>query len=130
MTKEQLAIESLKLLKDWSIWMVTVQTALLGFLGALPKLSIVVNKTLLRLTVALFTISILLAAWVLSSIPSVVRRIDNCFNYVDAKLYDINWLPAWLTLNCVAIFQHLAFAIGMIFFAIGIYQSFKPLHNQ
>jgi hypothetical protein len=32
-TQQTLNLEALKLLKDWGVWMVTVQTAVIAFLG-------------------------------------------------------------------------------------------------
>jgi len=79
-------LESLKLLKDWSIWMVTVQTALLGFMGTMAKEFGVKSPRLFETTVYLFALSILFAAWVLSGIPSVARRIPQGLNFSEYKI--------------------------------------------
>jgi hypothetical protein len=71
-------VEAAKLLKDWSVWMVTVQSGLIGFLAnAVSKKSgIGLDPAGVRLTVFFFSMSILFAAWVLGNLPSVVQRLD------------------------------------------------------
>ena len=69
MDSKALRVEALKLVKDWSVWMVAVQTALIAFIGvgAAAGMGILVNAT--NWTVACFAVSIFFAAWVLSAIP-------------------------------------------------------------
>jgi hypothetical protein len=116
--------ESLKLLKDWSIWMIGVETAILGFLGVMKHTGWEMNSFLFALTLCVFGGSILCAAWVLSSIPSVTRRLDERLEYSRYKLYDYNWLPAWITLDRVAIAQHVLFGVGIILFVVLIIIAF------
>jgi len=97
--------------------MVTVETALLAFIAALEKSRPVEESGLLKLTVWLFALSIVFAAWVLSDIPSVARRLPQGLSFDAYKIYDYPWSPGWVTLNLVAIVQHLFFFAGIIAFA-------------
>ena len=90
-------IESLKLLKEWSIWLVTIQTGLLSFLATAKNLGVFIESKFFLATVMCTAVSMLLGAWVLSSI--VVRRVDDSTKYEEFKLYDIACIPTWLTLD-------------------------------
>jgi hypothetical protein len=120
--KKTLDLEALKLLKDWSVWMVTVETAVLAFLGAASSIFDLKAQAPAEPwfigTVLCFSLSIIFAAWVLSGIPSVVQRIDDTTSLHKQKIYDISWLPDCVTLNCVAIVQHTLFALGLVGFAV------------
>jgi hypothetical protein len=54
LTYEKKMIESLKLLKDWSTWMVTVQTGLLSFVGIAKTLEFFVFSGVLVVATAFF----------------------------------------------------------------------------
>jgi hypothetical protein len=70
------AIEAAKLMKDWGSWMTTVSTAVIGTNGLLVALEKGQREpTWSYLSVLFFTSSIVFAAWVLGSLPSVVIRL-------------------------------------------------------
>lgn len=117
MTDHQtLSVEATKLVKDWSIWMVTVQTALIGFLITATELGMGNASFELAVQIALgcFAVSVLAAAWVLSALPYIVIRLPE---YEDPNIYLMRLssapllkdIPLWL----MSAVQHWAFAIGM-----------------
>jgi hypothetical protein len=118
LTHSKKMLESLKLLKEWSTWLVTIQTGLLSFLATAKNLGVFVASDFFLATVICTALSILMGAWVLSSIPSVVRRVDDSRKYEDFRLYDVCCIPSWLTLNIVAITQHVFFFAGIISFVV------------
>lgn len=110
-------LEALKLLKDWSIWMVTVQVAAIAFLGTTARTLISRDGFAFPFTISCYALSIMMAAWVLSGIPSIVTRLDEAkkgTTYLHYKLYNIDWMPDRLTLNVVAIAQHFFFFMGIV----------------
>lgn len=77
-TAYEAAIEAAKLMKDWGSWMTTVSTAVIGTNGlliALQEPGTQRDQTWARLSVLFFTSSIVFAAWVLGSLPSIVIRL-------------------------------------------------------
>jgi hypothetical protein len=71
------AIEATKLMKDWGSWMTTVSTAVIGTSGVMVSLngSPPREQWWAHLSVLHFGLSIVFAAWVLGSLPSVVVRL-------------------------------------------------------
>jgi len=70
-----LNLEATKLVKEWSVWMVAVQSGLTDFLATTsapqsPGFVIAINFAL-----GSFAISLLAAAWVLSALPYVLIRL-------------------------------------------------------
>jgi hypothetical protein len=127
LTYQKKMIESLKLLKDWSVWMVTVQAGLLSFIGVAKTHEFFVFSGVLVAASLFFAVSIVLAAWVLSSIPSVVRRLDNIRKFEDYKIYEYDWIPNWVTLDRTAILQHVFFVAGIILFFCAMVFGVVPL---
>jgi hypothetical protein len=73
-------LEALKLLADWAKWLVAVQTGVLAAIGTFLKPEGIAklggySKGMLSLTVALFTISILAASYLLKSLPATAQRL-------------------------------------------------------
>lgn len=110
-----LNLEAAKLVKELSVWMVTVQSAAIGLLiakdtsvpaGVLPAL---------HLSLAAFCVSVLAAAWNLSAVPWIVLQLDREEdpNLYEARLTSIrvlNRIPLWVMLTV----QHWAFAFGIV----------------
>jgi hypothetical protein len=111
-------LEGLKLLKDWSIWMVTVETAAITFLGAAAGRVIDSETIFFPVAIVLFTASIVFAAWVLGGIPSVAQRLDGSGNLFHYKIYRIGWLADRIKLNALTAIQHTLFIFGIICLAV------------
>lgn len=115
-----LNIEATKLLKEWSVWMVGVQSALIGFLAtSTPTQS--GNPTIaINISLVCFAVSVLAAAWVLSALPYVVIRLleegnPNIYYMRLSGSLILNRIPLWL----MGAIQHWAFALGVISLVFG-----------
>lgn len=78
------AMEGLKLISDWAKWLITVETAAIGVIGAylkgnteaLPR----TVKILSTLAVSSFVVSIAAAALLLLSLPEIAQGLDGNLN--------------------------------------------------
>ena len=68
-TQQILNVEAIKLIKDWGVWMVAVQTAVIAFLANTGVPAVKIPLYVAHVTICCFVVSILAAAWVLSAIP-------------------------------------------------------------
>lgn len=112
---QMLNLEAAKLVKEWAVWMVAVQSAAIGFLVAKGGSVPVGAMPALRVSLAAFCLSVLAAAWNLSAVPWIVLQLDRETdpNIYEAKLSSarvLNRIPLWLMLTI----QHWAFAVGVI----------------
>lgn len=118
LTKE-LNLEAAKLVKEWSVWMVGVQAALIGFILKNEMQPPLLGSTL-NLSLACFVLSILAAAWVLGALPFVVICIPEMqdrdpsmsnifFSKIDS-IFPLKFIPLWV----MALIQHVTFALGLI----------------
>lgn len=78
------AMEGLKLVSDWAKWLITVETAAIGIIGAYLKGNTAVLPRFVKLvsTVAIgsFVISIAAAALLLLSLPEIAQGLDGNVN--------------------------------------------------
>lgn len=100
-------LEAIKLVKDWSTWLVAVQTGVLGLFAALQ-----IKPS--SLTVYCFVISIITATWVLGALPSLAQRIAPNLNIHEMELFEWCPIPLWKA----AFVQHIFFIIGVVTLAI------------
>lgn len=116
MTDQQtLSVEATKLVKEWSVWMVAVQSALIGFLATATKSQNASLELTVQIALGCFAISVLAAAWVLSALPYILIRLPE---HEDPNIYFMSLssvpvlrrIPMWL----MGAVQHWAFAIGLI----------------
>jgi hypothetical protein len=75
-TQQTLNLEALKLLKDWGVWMVTVQTAVIAFLGTGIR-AVGIPPTGAVIAIIFFSSSIIIAAWLLAGIPYIVIQLEE-----------------------------------------------------
>jgi hypothetical protein len=117
-------LESLKLVKEWGIWLVTIQTAAIAAVGALiadPKLPLTLPQSVLAcFAVALFTISIICTSFLLVSLPGFYAR-NARYIYADDFGHQ---KPAFtrfsINLNNSIVGEHLFFVLGIIVFSVFI----------
>lgn len=125
------AKEALSLLKDWAVWMASIQTATVAALGLLAKEStstLKLNSFEVRLTilVALFnTVALFFSAWLLTSLSSLMLRVykDGLANYdfYNFTLYAyMEQCPVMqpLTVGFFAFWNHWLWAIGILLFGV------------
>lgn len=138
------AVEAAKLMKDWGVWMTTVSTGVIAANGVLlsksaaeaPRLPLWAN-----LSVLFIGLSIVFAAWVIGSLPSIVVRLrrwaaepaspaadssataptdtDKRFVTEDNDFYEarlFSFIP--VRVGVVAALQHVFFVLGIYCFAL------------
>lgn len=132
MTNIELSLKAIELLKDWSTWMVGIQTgaiAVIGSLTASTKEALTEHHPVSRWAVfslVSFATSIFSAAWLLASLPSITMRLsrfhpDDSINIYGMSLFEFLPIPLWV----VIILEHLWFVIGiwcfiaLVFFRVG-----------
>jgi len=123
------AKEALSLLKDWAIWMASIQTATIAALGLLAKDGLLV-RTLTRwqarwaILVALFNTSALFfSAWLLTSLSSLMLRVYqpglSNYDFYNRPLYaymEGSILGKFLTVAFFAFWNHWLWALGIVSF--------------
>ena len=121
MTDQQtLNVDATKLVKEWSVWMVAVQSALVGFLATATKSQNGSLEVTVQVALVCFAISVLAASWVLSALPYVLIRL---LEQKDPNIYFMNLssapllkhIPIWL----MGAIQHWAFAVGLLSLVTG-----------
>ena len=106
--------------KEWSAWIVAVQSALIGYLATGAKPSNAWRELTVNLSLGSFAVSILAAAWVLSALPYVLIRLreekdPNIYFMNLSSAPVLNLIPLWL----MGAVQHWAFAVGLLIFITG-----------
>jgi hypothetical protein len=105
-------LESLKLIKEWGTWLVTIQTAAIAAVGALiadPKRSLTSSEILFGcLAVALFTASIVCASFLLVSLPGFYAQNANDTKEFARKEAFSCKLIKWIKLNYLIGAEHSA----------------------
>lgn len=132
---------ALSALKDWSTWLVTIQTAVLAAVGySLGKgalLPIDRNPLVRKLLVATFitlALSIFFATWALGAIPSILLRIQENPQNTDFYHMPISGAPFFESIygalpgflqSCLQLWtfvlaEHLLFLIGLSCFVLAV----------
>ena len=119
-------LDALKLLKDWSSWLVSIQTAVLALLALWGKDKVQLPDRTARLVFLFFGLSIFFATFVLAGVPSIAQRLSGKVNIYKMPLFE--WLPAgtgWLrTLWFFAFMEHMLFLTGLACFMWPFLPSF------
>lgn len=108
--------EALKLLKEWSTALVVVQSGAMAVIGSMVKDGNVgTAKPYLAMAIICFLFSILVAANVVGAIPKIAQNLPVLVErYGDIyKMRNSFGIP----LTCLALAEHLLFALGVISFA-------------
>jgi hypothetical protein len=118
---------ALQLLKDWSIWLVGLQTGVLGlvtFIGGKEGF-FKLDVQWARIAIFFFAFSIIIATWVLAALPSILMRMqnerDNFYNMGLFEWAPFKWTPLWL----FTFLQHILFVLGIFFFMLSITERLK-----
>jgi hypothetical protein len=115
MTEDERTLESLKLLRESSAWMVGVQTAIFGFLITLLNANqLKLGSFLIKGAVIAFGLSIVCAGAVLGALPWVLNRKPVPTSVRNASI--ANWpLVKSISIGWASGLQYLAFIVGLIF---------------
>lgn len=120
MTDDQRTLESLKLLREASAWMFTVQTAIFGILVALLKEGKVPEGNfLIKGSVTAFGISIICAGVVLAAVPWVLNRNPVPASIQSAPIADLPLLKN-ISIGWTSGLQYLLFIVGLLFIASAV----------
>lgn len=127
-TKET-AKEALGVMKDWTVWMASIQTATIAALGliakdGLPTLKLSALQVDLVILVTLFnTLALFFSAWLLTSLPSLMLRVyqDNLpsYDFYNFPLYaymDNTIKMRRFTVGFFAFWNHWLWGIGILLF--------------
>lgn len=120
MTDDERTLESLKLLRESSAWMVGVQTAIFGFLiNLLSSGQLGLGSFLIKGAVMTFGLSIICAGVVLGAIPWILSR--KPLVPVIRRASIANWpLINRISIGWVSGLQYLAFVLGLILLASAV----------
>ena len=111
---------ALQLLKDWSIWLVSLQTAALGLVsfGSGKEGFLKLNATWARCAIFSFAASIVFATWVLAALPSILMRMptgtENFYGYGLFEWPPFKWFPLW----SFTFLEHILFVVGICCFVL------------
>lgn len=120
MTDDERIVESLRLLRESSAWMVGVQTAIFGFLiTLLSSGELKLGSFLIKGSVTAFGLSIVCAGVVLGAVPWILGRGPGLTSIRSAPI--ANWpLINRISIGWVSGLQYLAFIAGIICLASAV----------
>lgn len=115
------ALESAKLLKDWCTWMTGIATVAIAANGILLRNGTAQHE-FAQLSLFAFAAAILLDAWLLGSLPSIISRLTYNAESAANDIYEIpifSFLPRrFFRLGFIAGVQHLSFVVAIYAFAV------------
>ena len=113
---------AMELLKDWSIWMVGLETGILGLVTFIGGKESFFHDKWARFAIFSFAGSIFFATWVLAALPDILLRMHSATdNFYRMPIF--NWLPIQLWM--VSSVQHWLFVFGVLFFMLSITGKLK-----
>lgn len=122
MTDVQLQLEALKLLQQWSIWLITISSAFFG-LASFAFCDLLDEKSALsaKLCIAFMFMTALFAVLLVGAIPAIVQKLhagisDNpvAFGVKARGIYGylyLDFLPLWVLISS----QRISFILGLFF---------------
>jgi hypothetical protein len=122
---------ALTFLKDWSIWLVSLQTGALGVTSFVvgKGSSLRLNTHLLKIALVWFALSIVCASFVLAALPDIALRLPHeaSNNFYNMKIFDqspyspFSHTPLWLYTTT----QHWFFIFGLFCVVMAIWGKKK-----
>lgn len=121
------AKEALNRIASWTTWLTGLQTAAIAVMGLLFKSPSDNLKTFGFFAILFFGASIILATWLLSSLPSIQQRLVNS-KEPDEK-NDIYMMSIFsfvpFRLGRFSGLVHTYFLVGIVFYALFIFEIFN-----
>jgi uncharacterized protein (TIGR02246 family) len=124
--KNEVPAAALGLLKDWSIWLVSLQTGALGVASFIvgKGTAFSLNRAWLNLALLFFALSIVAATFVLAALPDIALRMaDIASGSSAAEAVSIYWLPLfnqgrWSPFSHTPLWyytlaEHVCFVVGL-----------------
>lgn len=130
-TEIQLQLEALKLLQEWSMWIITLSTVFIGLIGfAFKNLDNRKEAMSAKLCISFLFLTVFLAVLLVGAIPAVIQKLspvitDNIVAFganargVYGYLY-LDFLPLWLLISS----QRITFVVGVLFGAHLVWQKY------
>ncbi len=117
----QLQLDALKMLQQWSMWIITLSSTFIGFIGfAFKNILTDTEKKSAKLCVSFLLATVVLAVFLVSAIPAVIQKlpvvVENPFflgvnpRGVYSALY-LDFIPLWVLISG----QRITFLIGLFF---------------
>lgn len=116
-------IEGLKLINDWCKWIVTIETAGIAIIGAVAKEADLSKfghhvRSMCAVSVLSFICSTVIAAVLLSAIPTSMEDIQPTQKIWDRSVYVLSYQPCSFTLAGHALGAF--FLLGIVTFALAV----------
>jgi hypothetical protein len=128
---------ALVLLRDWSIWLVSLQTGALGLVSFVvgKKDNFGLNPFCLKVAMSFFAASIVSATFVLAAIPDIAMRMATGIivtNFYEVPIFSqTRFSPfAHTELWIYTLAQHWFFMFGLVFVVVTIWLARKKSHGR
>lgn len=111
----EIQLKALDLLKDWSTWLVAIQTGALGLISLSGQDKTSIKPGWAYAVLICFAVSIITATFVLGGIPSIVQRLPQS---EEKNIYHIPIFERWPRLWYFTFVEHVSFLLGVVLFVI------------
>jgi hypothetical protein len=117
-----LQLEALKLLQEWSIWLITISSAFLGIIGfAFKGIPDIKSLSSAKYCIVFLVITVVIAVFLVGAIPAIIQKLQPVVTNnsvilsgnargIYGYLY-LDFIPLWLMVSI----QRITFLIGLIF---------------
>jgi len=121
-TSITLQLEALKLLQEWSIWLITISTAFLGMIGfAFKSIPDTKSSESAKYCIVFLVTTVFFAVILVGAIPAIIQKLQPMVaenpiilganaRGIYGYLY-LDFIPLWLIVSC----QRITFLIGLSF---------------
>ncbi|MCF2860024.1 hypothetical protein L1286_21305 [Pseudoalteromonas sp. SMS1] len=125
------AERSLDYIKDATIWLAGMQTAMLTALAFLTQDNRKIHAISGPATVVFVGAALFCAAWLITGLPSVAMRVELSRDIIDvlsAPIY--SWLPNVINFEYFLTLMHWFWAAGILFFAHTLLVAFSQKRHK
>ena len=122
MEKSQAKLESLKMVKEWSSWLIALQTAICAFLWNVLK-ALEIKSWLdffLYFGWFAFSLSLLIATVLVSRLPYMIENLPESSSDRSVLSEPISIIGGQIRLKSLLIAEHICFIIGVLCLVIHI----------
>jgi hypothetical protein len=115
--RQSLQLESLKMLKDWSVWLIALQAALCAFLWNVLKTFAAANWFEKSVFVAwfAFSLSLIIATVLVSRLPGQIESLANSPAEESVFSRRVSVAGVTIKLRTLLILEHTFFLLGVAF---------------
>jgi len=123
-TAQMLQLEALKMIQEWSIWLIGLSTVFLGMIGfAFKNLNNRQERLAAKYCVIFSLVSVLVAVFLVGAIPALIQKIEPAiydhFTYFNSNargVYGLDYLdriPLWMIVSSQRILFILSVLAGV-----------------